>query len=100
MLFIIHDFLHTLLETTYKISVKTSDVRGAGTDAGVYLVLFGSNGDSGELSLKTSETNKSPFDNNQLDVFVMKDILSLGELSKCRVWHDDKGRSTIVQSSR
>ncbi|KAL5006870.1 hypothetical protein ScPMuIL_015676 [Solemya velum] len=78
-------------KTTYKISVKTSDVRGAGTDAGVYMVLFGSNGDSGELHLEKSENNKSPFENNQLDIFVFKDILSLSELSKCRVWHDNKG---------
>ena len=51
------------------------------------------NGDSGQLHLKKSETHKSPFENDQLDVFTFKDILSLGELSKCRVWHDNKGRN-------
>ncbi|XP_076450682.1 LOW QUALITY PROTEIN: lipoxygenase homology domain-containing protein 1-like [Babylonia areolata] len=77
--------------TDYKISVKTSDVRGAGTDANVYVILFGLNGDSGELHLKDSETGKSPFQNGQLDVFTIKGILSLGELSKLRIWHDNKG---------
>lgn len=78
-------------KTNYKISVKTSNVKGSGTDANVYVTLFGDNGDSGPLHLKKSETNKSPFENDQLDVFTLNDILSLGELSKCRVWHDNKG---------
>ncbi len=71
--------------------MKTSDVRGAGTGANVYVVLFGENGDSGELHLKESGTNKSPFENNQLDEFTFPHMLSLGMLSKCRVWHDNKG---------
>ena len=82
-----------IAETDYKISVKTSDLRGAGTDANVYVILFGVNGDSGELHLKDSETSKSPFQNGQVDVFTVKGILSLGELSKLRVWHDNKGGS-------
>ncbi|XP_052229243.1 lipoxygenase homology domain-containing protein 1-like isoform X2 [Dreissena polymorpha] len=78
-------------KTNYKISVKTSDVPGAGTDANVFVILFGDNGDSGEIHLKKSETYKDPFENNQVDVFTINNILSLGELSKCRVWHDNKG---------
>lgn len=82
-------------ETSYKISVKTSDVRGAGTDANVYIILFGMNGDSGELHLKNSETSNNPFETGQLDVFTFKDIFSLGELSKLRVWHDNKGKKVF-----
>ncbi|XP_074659812.1 lipoxygenase homology domain-containing protein 1-like [Tubulanus polymorphus] len=78
-------------KTSYRVNVKTSDVSGAGTDANVFVVIFGANGDSGELHLKTSETFKDPFENNQLDVFTFKDVLSLGELAKLRVWHDNKG---------
>ncbi|XP_053384453.1 lipoxygenase homology domain-containing protein 1-like isoform X6 [Mercenaria mercenaria] len=78
-------------KTNYKINVKTSNVKGAGTDANVYVTLFGDNGDSGPLHLKKSETFKDPFENDQMDVFLFNDILSLGELSKCRVWHDNKG---------
>ena len=76
--------------------MKTSDVRGAGTDANVSVVLFGVNGDSGELKLKDSDTNKKPFENGQADVFMIKGILSLGELSKLRVWHDNKGRRNVM----
>jgi hypothetical protein len=80
-----------LKSTTYKVSVKTSDVTGAGTDARVFVVLFGENGDSGDLRLKDSETNKKPFENNQLDVFTIPNILTLGRLIKVRVWHDNRG---------
>jgi hypothetical protein len=71
--------------------VQTSNVNGAGTDAGVYVMLFGENGDSGEIKLTNSETSKNPFENNQLDVFTLPDILNLGQLYKVRVWHDNKG---------
>ena len=82
--------------TTYKISVKTSDVSGAGTDANVFIVLFGEYGDSGELHLKDSETNRSPFETNQTDVFTVADVLDLGRLVKLRVWHDNKGECVSV----
>ncbi|KAG7272799.1 hypothetical protein CRUP_017853 [Coryphaenoides rupestris] len=66
--------------------------RGAGTDANVWMIIFGENGDTGTLTLK--ESNKSnKFERKQMDTFRFTDILSLGELSKVRVWHDNKGPS-------
>ncbi|XP_072215279.1 lipoxygenase homology domain-containing protein 1 [Excalfactoria chinensis] len=77
-------------DTTYTIQVKTSDIGGAGTDANVSLILFGENGDSGTLALK--ESNKSnKFERNQMDEFNFPDMLSLGDLCKVRIWHDNKG---------
>ncbi|XP_010010483.1 PREDICTED: lipoxygenase homology domain-containing protein 1-like, partial [Nestor notabilis] len=62
----------------------------AGTDANVSLILFGENGDSGTLALK--ESNKSnKFERNQMDEFSFSDMLSLGDLCKVRIWHDNKG---------
>lgn len=77
--------------------MKTSDEKGAGTDANVYVRLFGENGDSGDLHLKDSATNKDPFEKNQEDEFTIPEVLSLGELVKCRVWHDSKGENTWVR---
>ncbi|XP_066499349.1 lipoxygenase homology domain-containing protein 1 [Hoplias malabaricus] len=77
-------------KTTYIIQVKTSDLTGAGTDANVFLIVFGENGDTGTLALKES-SNRNKFERNQTDVFRISDVLSLGELSKIRVWHDNKG---------
>uniref|UniRef100_A0A8C1NTW3 Lipoxygenase homology domains 1b n=1 Tax=Cyprinus carpio TaxID=7962 RepID=A0A8C1NTW3_CYPCA len=77
-------------KTTYSIQVKTSDLTAAGTDANVFLIVFGENGDTGTLALRES-SNRNKFERNQVDVFRFGDILSLGELSKVRVWHDNKG---------
>ena len=33
--------------TTYEVSVTTGDVKGAGTDANVYLTLYGETSDTG-----------------------------------------------------
>ena len=77
--------------TTYRVEVKTSDVRGAGTSANVSLVLFGEHGDSDELRLRDREAGGSAFESGQVDVFVFPDLLSLGQLTKARVWHDNKG---------
>jgi hypothetical protein len=74
-----------------QLKVKTSDIFGAGTNANVFLTLFGANGDSGDLELKKSETHVDKFERNQTDVFMFNDMLSLGELSKLRIRHDNKG---------
>ncbi|XP_072290031.1 lipoxygenase homology domain-containing protein 1 [Eucyclogobius newberryi] len=76
--------------TTYTIQVQTSDVGGAGTDCNVFLILFGEYGDTGTLPLKES-TNRNKFERKGKDVFKFPEMLSLGELSKVRVWHDNKG---------
>ena len=65
----------------------------------MFALLFGENGDSGELHLKDSETFKDPFENDQLDVFTFNDLLSLGQLIKIRVWHDNKGESYHYQGA-
>jgi hypothetical protein len=71
--------------------VKTSNLSGAGTDANVFVTLFGENGDSGELELKKSETNVNKFERNKTDVFEFGNMLSLGEFTKLRVRHDNTG---------
>ncbi|XP_069323942.1 lipoxygenase homology domain-containing protein 1 [Eulemur rufifrons] len=76
--------------TSYTVSVKTSDILGAGTDANVFIIIFGENGDSGTLALKQS-ANWNKFERNNTDTFNFSNMLSLGHLCKLRVWHDNKG---------
>ncbi|XP_007465679.1 PREDICTED: lipoxygenase homology domain-containing protein 1 isoform X2 [Lipotes vexillifer] len=76
--------------TSYTVSVKTSDILGAGTDANVFIIIFGENGDSGTLALKQS-ANWNKFERNSTDTFNFSNMLSLGHLCKLRVWHDNKG---------
>ena len=61
--------------------VITGDLSGAGTDANVFLIIFGEYGDSGEIALKNSETYKDKFERGHTDVFMLSDILSLGKIS-------------------
>ena len=49
-------------ESKYKVSVYTGDRSGAGTDANVYITLFGENGDSGE---KIIDDNKNNFERGE-----------------------------------
>ncbi|XP_062273857.1 lipoxygenase homology domain-containing protein 1 [Scomber scombrus] len=77
-------------KTTYIIQVQTSDVTCAGTDANVYVMVFGQYGDTGTLPLKES-TNRNKFERKMKDVFRYPDMLSVGVLAKVRVWHDNKG---------
>ncbi|XP_040840655.1 lipoxygenase homology domain-containing protein 1 isoform X3 [Ochotona curzoniae] len=76
--------------TSYTVTVKTSNILGAGTDANVFIIIFGENGDSGTLALKQS-ANWNKFERNNTDTFNFTDMLSLGHLCKLRVWHDNKG---------
>lgn len=46
----------------YTINVYTGDVSGAGTDANVFMALFGDKGDSGERKLHKSDTYKDKFE--------------------------------------
>ena len=43
---------HKTIATTYDIKVVTGDVRGAGTDANVFIQLFGESASSERLPLK------------------------------------------------
>ena len=44
----------------------TGDKRGAGTDANIFLNIFGELGDTGDRPLEESKTNKNKFERNQV----------------------------------
>ena len=67
-----------VIETTYTVSVVTGDKRGCGTDANVFVIIFGQNGSSDELALKDSMTNKDKFERGKTDVFKFT-MLNLGK---------------------
>lgn len=70
----------------------TGSEKGAGTDAQVYITLFGSDGKRTEkLHLNKSQTNNNPFERNQTDKFRVKGDY-VGELVKARIEHDNSGR--------
>ena len=50
----------------YHVHVFTGDVFKAGTDANIFVTLYGENGDSGERELLKSETNMNQFERGQV----------------------------------
>lgn len=84
-----HEFstLTYFIVVKYKVQVKTGDIRGAGTDANVFLQLFGVNGDAGERKLESSGNN---FERGHTDTFGIEAV-DLGDLIKARVRHDGSG---------
>ena len=50
----------------YIVEVFTGDVSRAGTNADVFLTVFGEFGDSGEKKLIKSETHMNKFERNQV----------------------------------
>lgn len=76
--------------TTYTIRVHTGDIRGAGTDANVYIWLYGEHSDSGRLELRKSETFRDPFERGHVDVFT-RELLDIGNLQRVVVGHDNAG---------
>ena len=54
----------------YTVEVETGKKFGSGTDANVFLNIFGDYGDTGERALERSKTHKNKFEANQVcDVF-------------------------------
>ena len=68
----------------YTVEVHTGDKRNAGTDANVFINIFGDLGDTGERSLERSETNKNSFERAQIDVFKIEAV-TLKQLKKIRI---------------
>lgn len=55
-------------------SVKTGDVRGAGTDANVFVQIYGEKGDTGKLQLRSAENTKNKFERGRTDQFVLEAV--------------------------
>ena len=63
------DFIFSIffrVEIPYEVTVYTGDVRGAGTNANVFLVMYGENGKSDRFDLRNKSDN---FERAQVDKF-------------------------------
>uniref|UniRef100_A0ACB8EPH1 Uncharacterized protein n=1 Tax=Sphaerodactylus townsendi TaxID=933632 RepID=A0ACB8EPH1_9SAUR len=75
------------LKILYEITVVTGDVPGGGTDASIYIMLFGCNGNTEEMQL---EKDGDRFEVGQTDIFIME-IPDIAPLRKMRVRTDGEG---------
>ncbi|GCB61309.1 hypothetical protein scyTo_0014316 [Scyliorhinus torazame] len=73
----------------YIVSVFTGDVKGSGTDADVFINIFGENGDTGERRL---DNDKDNFERGNEDKFTIESP-NLGHLKKITIGHNSKGSS-------
>ncbi|CAF1086227.1 unnamed protein product, partial [Brachionus calyciflorus] len=74
----------------YTIKVLTGNKLGAGTDANVYINVYGEKGETGKVQLENSTTNNNPFEKGKLDVFNIE-TRNVGEIKKINISHDGKG---------
>ncbi|PIO24969.1 hypothetical protein AB205_0186700, partial [Aquarana catesbeiana] len=72
----------------YNVSVMTGDIRGAGTDSKVHIILHGSKGlkNSGKIFLEGGE-----FERRKIDVFNIEIAALLSPLSRVTIGHDGNG---------
>ena len=78
----------------YKISIKTGDELGAGTDANVHIVMFGDLNKTGKIPLKSSEAGGNKFEQGNTDVFYIE-APDLGKMRKITVGFDDSGKLQV-----
>ena len=63
----------------------TGDKRGAGTNANIFLNIFGELGDTGDRPLEESKTNKNKFERNQVIKLFSSSSLFLLQLGEKRL---------------
>lgn len=68
----------------------TTDKKGAGTDASVYIQLYGNKNDTGKIELVHSKTNSNKFERGNSDTFEIK-TSDIGNIRKIKIGHDGKG---------
>jgi lipoxygenase homology domain-containing protein 1 len=87
---------NTALRETHKshsvwnVNVFTSDLKNAGTDAKVFLMLYGDKGKTDEIELRSKDND---FETGKCDNFKIE-TSDIGQPFKLRVWHDNKGRAS------
>ncbi|MCP4058951.1 MAG: hypothetical protein GY738_16895, partial [Pseudoalteromonas sp.] len=79
--------------TSYTVTVKTSNVESAGTDAKVTLALTGDAGTTPPMSLdkKNKKTKGDPFEQGKVDSFLLANTPSAGNLTMATIACDQSG---------
>lgn len=67
--------------------------RGNGTTANVGLVIYGSNGSTGDISLTDPQLEKVFFSRGSINNFTLCMQEPLGSVERIRIWHDNSGRN-------
>lgn len=76
----------------YKITVITSELKDAGTEADVYIKIFGKHSQTEKILLEKSTNNRLKFKSDQTDVFKVNDI-DVGKIKKILIGHNNRGKN-------
>ena len=79
-----------VLRASRRIFVRTSDKKGAGTDANVFLSLKGSLRTEEEFELDKCLNHTDKFERGSEDVFEFR-FLPLGDILSAKIMHDNSG---------
>lgn len=73
----------------YKVIITTGNMDGAGTDADVYLTLYGTQGTLREIFL--DDPNRNDFERGQTDEFLLspQEVPDLGVINRVYLRHDN-----------
>ena len=75
--------------TVYEVNIKTSSLRGSGTDSRVFMKLFGAEGqETGDLYL---DNNPDNFSTGRNDFFTVRPASQLDSITKIILGHDNSG---------
>ena len=80
-------------DTQYSISIQTGMWRTNGTSANVGLAIYGSKGNTEDITLTDSQAEKIFFSRGSINNFTLCLPESLGSLEKIRIWHDNSGNN-------
>ena len=76
----------------FYLEVKTSNKSKAGTDSNIYLTIYGSRGNTGEINLGTYASTGNDFEKNDKDCFYIGyDVEAIGTIYQIKIRKDDKG---------
>ena len=79
----------SLVLPDYEVTVITGDKTAAGTDASVFITIYGRTGATAKTHLK-SVKNKKPFQQGSSDIFKFHSNC-VGPLKKVKIEHDNTG---------
>ncbi|KAF6771615.1 hypothetical protein AHF37_10023 [Paragonimus kellicotti] len=79
--------LHAEQVCRYRVSIFTGNQPHAGTDAKVFINIFGEHGDTGDRWLLQPISKMKPFQKHQMDEFIVEAV-DLRKLKKIRIGHN------------
>ena len=74
----------------FEVICKTGDVKGAGTDSNVYLILVDEDNDKSRNILLDCNW-RNDFEQGNVDTFPIRNIPNLGPLKRINIWRDSSG---------